>query len=81
MPDPQHEPLMDTVASLTGELLTIRVERANLNVDLSEVTVLVQWIKDDVGKSFSGASTEVQMTYEDVVDAVKLKIQRKLVER
>lgn len=44
------------------------------------MTVLVQRLKDDVGKLLSGVSTEVQTSFEGMVDAVQLNNQEDLVD-
>lgn len=72
--------LTDKVTSVTEELSSVNVERANFRVDLDEITELEQWMKDDVGKSLSSASTEVQRRYENIVEAVNMKIQADLVD-
>lgn len=78
MLDSQHKALTDKVASLTEELSSICVEWANLRSDLSEMTVLVQGLEEDVGRSLSGVSMVVQVTYENMVDAVIIEIQKNL---
>lgn len=68
------------VSSVTEELLSIRVKRPNLCEDLGEMATLVQWRKEDVGKLPSTVFTEVEMTFEDIVNAVKRNSQDDIVD-
>lgn len=77
--DAQKKTLTDNVASLTEELSSICVERDNLKPDLDEMTVMEQRLKNDDGKWSSNVSMEVQKTYDDTVEAVKLNMQADLV--
>lgn len=45
----QHKALADMVVSLTEGLSSTHDERSNLKADLSELTLLVQWLEVDVG--------------------------------
>lgn len=65
---------------MAKELLLIRVDRANLRVDLDAMTALVQRLKEDVGKLLSNLFMEIRMTQDNMVEAVMLKIQENLVE-
>lgn len=80
MSDSQHKTLTDKVESLIEELSSTCVERVSLNADFDEMTTLVHRLKDDVGNSLFGVSADVQNTYEDTVDAVKMMIQEDLVD-
>lgn len=55
----QQKPSTETISSLTDELSSIRVDRANLMAAMDEITALVQRMKDDVERSLSNVSTEV----------------------
>lgn len=56
------------------------MECANLRADLDQMTALVHQMKRDVGKSIFNLSTEMQKTYDNVVQAVKRKIEENLVD-
>lgn len=72
--------LTDKFLSLTEELSSVRVERANIRVDLDKMTARMQRVNDNVGNSLSDVFTEVQNTYEDTIKAIKLKNQEDLVD-
>lgn len=72
--------MTDKVASLTTELLSIRVDLASHKTEWDEMTALVQRMKDDVEKALTDVFTEAQKAYGDTFDAVKLKTQADLVE-
>lgn len=76
----QRKIFTNKVSSLTEEMLSARVERANLKLDLDEMTVLVQRMKGDAGKSMCDLSAEAQKTFEDMVWAIMLKFQADLVD-
>lgn len=63
------------------KLSSIRVKRANLSADLNEMTVLMERMKAEIGKSLSNMFMKVQKTYENVVGDNKLNIQADLVDR
>lgn len=79
--DVREKALSDKVTSLTEELLSVRVEHANLRADLGEMTDQNQHMKEDVEKSLSTVSFEVQKTYCDMADAGKRTIQEDHTER
>lgn len=74
MSDSHQKSLRDEILFLTEKLSSIRVERANLRADSDEMTALMNRTNDDVVKSFSNVSTEVQKGHEDTVEAVKQKL-------
>lgn len=76
----QEKTLTDKVSSLTEELSSIRVKRANLKSDLNEMTALVQQMKNDVERSICNGSTEAKESYENMAKANKLKIEADLVD-
>lgn len=51
------------------------MKRASLWADISEITVLVHWLKDDVGKLLAGVFAMLLKTYKGMVSAFTLMIQ------
>lgn len=72
----QQMTLTDKVSSLTKELSTVRVERANVMADLNKMAPLVLRMKENVRKALASVCSKVQNTYEDRVEAVWLNIQK-----
>lgn len=58
------------------ELSSIREDCNNLRADLNEMTLLVTQMKENVEKSLSTLSTEVQNTYDYMIAAGKRKFKR-----
>lgn len=80
MSESQQKASADKIASLTEELSSILAIRAMLRTNLREMSMLVPRLKDDIGKSMSGVSMELQKSYEDAITAVKLNIREDLVD-
>lgn len=71
----------DEDSSLTEELLSVCVKRANLRADLDDITAPMGRTKNAVGRSLCNVSTEVQKAYVDTIWAPKLNIQADHVDR
>lgn len=70
---------MEKGSSLTGKVSSICVWHANHFADLDEITAVVKRMKEDIETLLSNVSTEVQMTYSDLVEALKQRTQEDLV--
>lgn len=70
--DYQHKTSTSNFTFLTEKLSSVCVERATLVTVWDEMAVMVMQLKDDVRKSVINFSTQVQMTYQDIVCPVKL---------
>lgn len=78
--DSQQELLADKVSSMTEELSSMRLGRANIKAVLDEIKSLVQRMKDNIKASLLNGSTALRKMYKDTVEAVKLEIQVDLVD-
>lgn len=79
--DVQQRMLTDKASSATKALSSGRVEHTNVRSDIDQTAVLVLGMKVDVGKSLLIVFTEAEMQYENMVEAVYMKLKESLAER